>query len=439
MNVWVVKTSEMLAGDNGNGRLLRSGIIAHILDERGHDVTWWMSTFDHANRRNRFQQDQQSAFGTRGQIRMIYSPGYKASISMGRLVDHSVWGSRFARAIRAAAPPDVIFCAYPTIEAASVCVRYGRSHNIPVVLDLRDMWPDIFLERVPAALLPLARMVMWPLARRARLALAGATALFGITEDFLQWGLGLAGRARTAWDGAFPLAYPRTDLNSSPAGEPEAALFWDSQGVSEQSAFNVVLVGSITRRRFELDAVLAAARALQAEERPVRFIIAGDGDDLPMYRENCRDCSNVIFPGWLSKPQIQVLLGRAHLGLVPYRNSADLVISIPNKVAEYFAAGLPVATCLRGTLSRLLQERQCGLPFSESEPQSLVALVRTLRDDEALRGRLAANASATFQESFVAEAVYGRLSDRLQAIADAHGPQMKGLPRSGIKAGGFSF
>ena len=32
MNVWVVKTSEMLAGDNDNGRLLRSGMIAHMLD-----------------------------------------------------------------------------------------------------------------------------------------------------------------------------------------------------------------------------------------------------------------------------------------------------------------------------------------------------------------------------------------------------------------------
>ena len=145
MNVWVVKTSEMLASDNGNGRLLRSGMVAHMLDERGHQVTWWMSTFDHANRRHRYRRDTRTYFGARGIIRMIPSPGYQASISLQRLVDHSIWGRGFARAIRSAAPPDVIFCAYPTIEAASVCVRFGRRHGIPVVLDLRDIWPDIFL------------------------------------------------------------------------------------------------------------------------------------------------------------------------------------------------------------------------------------------------------------------------------------------------------
>ena len=203
-----------------------------------------------------------------------------------------------------------------------MCAVWIQRHNT-VVLDLRDMWPDIFVERVPAPLMPVARAALWPLTARARAALAGATALFGITDDFLHWGLKLARRERTAWDDSFPLGYPRSDFNSnSQAGDAYAAGFWDSLGITRENAFNVVLVGAITRRRFELDAVLAAARELQHDPRSVRFVIAGDGDDLPMYRESARDCSNVVFPGWLSRPQIQALLARAHLGLVPYRNTA---------------------------------------------------------------------------------------------------------------------
>lgn len=424
MRVWVVKTSEMLATDNDNGRLLRSGLVAHMLEARGHEVTWWMSTFDHANRRQRAHQDTVRGFGAHGTICMLYSPGYRRSVSLARVRDHSLWGRAFERALRAPPPPDIILCAYPTIEAAAVCVRYGRRHGVPVVLDLRDMWPDIFAESAPAPLRPLLHAALWPWRARARAALRGATALFAITEEFLSWGLGLAARERRGADEAFLLAYPESA--NTDAGAAAAVEFWDRLGVPAGSGCNVVLVGSMTRRRFEMETVLGAARELQGDPEPVKFVLAGDGDDLPRYRMMARGCSNVVWPGWLSAAQIHELLRRAYLGLVPYRNSPDLVMSVPNKVGEYFAAGVPVASCLRGTLARLLASERCGLSFEASDPQSLARLVRGLRADAAQRQELSANARRVYREELAAGAVYGRLIDRLQEIAAATGAPCAG-------------
>ena len=87
----------------------------------------------------------------------------------------------------------------------------------------------------------------------------------------------------------------------------------------------------------------------------------------------------------MNAAQIRALLSRAQLGLVPYRNTPDLIMSVPNKVGEYLAAGVPVAACLQGTLARLLSVRHCGLQFEAREPASLVTLVRRLRDDAHLR------------------------------------------------------
>ena len=420
MNVWVVKTSEMLATDSGNGRVLRSGMVAHMLDAAGHSVTWWMSTFDHANRRNRAPCDTTVPFGTHGSIRMIHSPGYKESVSLARARDHALWGRAFRRAIEAEPSPDIIFCAYPTIEAATVCVRLGKERGIPVVVDLRDMWPDIFSERAPAALRPVAQAALWPLRARARAALRGATALFAITEEFLSWGLSFARRPRREWDAAYLLAFPAAAVpQPDDATAPGAARFWEERGVIRDGAFNVVLVGSMTKRRFEMETVIAAARELQHDKERVKFILAGDGDDLAGYRELARGCDNVIFPGWLKAAQISELLARAHLGLVPYRNSPDLVMSVPNKVGEYFAAGVAVATCLDGTLARLLSAYSCGLQFAADSPGSLVQLVRQLRSDEPRRLALSANARTAYQEELSAETVYGRLIARLEAIVAA--------------------
>ncbi len=418
MKVWVVKTSEMLASDNRNGRLMRSGIIAHMLDVRGHEVTWWMSTFDHANRRSRCAADTTIAYGSRGTIRMLHSPGYRTSVSFARLLDHTLWGRRFERAIEAAPLPDVVLCAYPTIEAALICARFGQRHRVPVVMDLRDMWPDLFAELAPPSMRRIAWAMLAPLRARAAEALRKATALFAITEEFLEWGLKLAGRGRGELDGAFAQAYPLANLEPADAAEANAARqFWDRHGISPASAFNVVLIGSITGRRVEMDAVLAAARVLQHDARPVRFVIAGDGDDLELYRQRARDCHNVVFTGWLRLAQIRELLARAQLGLVPYRNTPDYIMSVPTKAAEYFAAGVPVATSLRGTLPRLLRERGCGRQFEAADPGGLVALVRTLRDDPAQCRELSVNAQQTFRSEFVAEIVYARLIERLETIA----------------------
>lgn len=354
---------------------------------------------------------------------MIASPGYGSSISWRRLRDHRIWGRRFARAIRSAPAPDVIFCAYPTIEAASVCAEYGRERGIPVVIDLRDMWPDIFLEAAPAPLRPLARAAISPLRARARRALREAAALFGITEEFLRWGLELAKRPRSSLDGAFPLAYPDPRLTTVAAEDRlESSRYWDGLGVRGEDAFNVVVIGSMTKRRYEMDAVLVAARELAVEAKPVKFIIVGDGEDLPAYRRAAEGCPNILFPGWLGVARIRELLSRAHLGLVPYRSTPDLVISIPNKVGEYLAHGVPVASCLPGTLARMLREKSCGLSYDSSDPRSLVRVICALRDDERLHAALRTSARSVFEQDLSAEKVYTRLADHLEEIVSCGRP-----------------
>ncbi len=169
---------------------------------------------------------------------------------------------------------------------------------------------------------------------------------------------------------------------------------------------------------------------MQHDARQVKFILAGDGDDLQEYRREGADCANVDFPGWLSAAQIRALLERAHLGLVPYRNTPDLVMSVPNKVGEYFAARRSGGD---------LPARHPGAPVGAASlwdavratsPQTLVALVRRLRDDAELCRELSANARLTYREELSGTQVYGRMIARLEAIAAA------GVDRSIGSAGG---
>ena len=55
----------------------------------------------------------------------------------------------------------------------------------------------------------------------------------------------------------------------------------------------------------------------------------------------------MLFPGWVNKPEIWILMRIAQVGLAPYRSTEDFIISIPNKAIEYMSAGLPVISSLK--------------------------------------------------------------------------------------------
>jgi hypothetical protein len=46
MNIWLVQTGELLPLDEGVKKM-RIALLADILVERGHNVFWWASAFDH--------------------------------------------------------------------------------------------------------------------------------------------------------------------------------------------------------------------------------------------------------------------------------------------------------------------------------------------------------------------------------------------------------
>ena len=40
-----------------------------------------------------------------------------------------------------------MFVGYPPIEIAKVMIDYCNRNRIPVLLDVKDLWPEIFVER----------------------------------------------------------------------------------------------------------------------------------------------------------------------------------------------------------------------------------------------------------------------------------------------------
>ncbi len=110
----------------------------------------------------------------------------------------------------------------------------------------------------------------------------------------------------------------------------------------------VAFTGSLSRQ-FDFEPVIRAAEALR--DVPLRFIIAGSGEsECALRAPAAASVPNMTLVCRIAgRAELAALLGSATLGIAPYISTWDFEASIPNKVIEYLAWGLPrIVSGLRG-------------------------------------------------------------------------------------------
>jgi glycosyltransferase involved in cell wall biosynthesis len=416
----LVKLGEPLPSDPGTPRLLRTGLLAAMLAARGHEVCWWTSSVDHVRRSQRVGSSTTEEAASGERTRILWGPAYRHSVSVRRVIHHRWVAASFRREILLAPRPDIVLCAYPTIELAEAAVEYGRRHGVPVILDLRDMWPDLFLGLLPPWLRPAGRAALAPEFRRARRAIDGAFALTGITDEFIRWGRSLGTRGEGPWDRAFHLSTPERDFGATILAEAER--FWDGRGVAAGLPFVASFVGTMSPR-MEHGALIDAARLASARIGPgFRLVLCGEGAQRAQLTALARTIPGVIVPGHVDAAHVRVLLQRSTCGLLPYPDADDFRISIPNKVGEYLGAGLPIASSAPGTTARLLAEHGCGFTYPNGDGKALfLGWSSWFQDRDGHMARRRA-ARQLYEARFDAGVVYGSMCRWLESIAGAPSP-----------------
>lgn len=434
MHVWLVKIGESLPLFHPSDRQHRMGILARHLSNAGHSVVWWNSTFHHASKRHEVDGDQRIEVSPKLTYRLLRGMSYSRNVSLSRLADHWLIGRKFRHYADTEARPDIVVCSFPTIDLSDEATRYGKRNGVPVLLDIRDLWPDVMLDVIPAAIVPLGRVALAPYFRMARRACSQATGILGITREFVEWGVRLAGRKQSPIDRYFPLV---NDVEQPPQAEVESARNrWAALGLRDTD-FIACFVGIMgTRRLLDLDTVIAAAKELQHVAPTCKFVLCGTGDSFEHYRRAARGCDNVVMPGWVDRAAIWTLVRMASVGLIPGTNTFSLVMSYPNKTVEYLSAGLPIVSGLGGALSRLLAEWHCGVTYPEGDHVMLAMEIRKLAEDRGKLDRMKTQAAILYRTEFDAKQIYEEMVGHIEDVAQlGFGRTESSCPRSATEEG----
>lgn len=415
MNIWILEISDFLPGLDGDNRLYRAGLLAKALVGAGHTVLWWSSTFNHQRRRQRFDSSVTVEMSDNYRLRLLHGPGYKRSVSYARIRHNRAVAREFALEVESIVDekPDVIYACLPTLEVCEQAILYGAKHQVPVVVDVREIWPDAYLTIFPLWLRPMFKLLLRGEFSRARRILGRATAILSTSATYLNWGLRIAGRRPGPSDKWFALG---ADIDENLLSDGHLQSLQLPNGmVLEKRFFYITYVGTFTSH-INYRTIIQVARELSKRGRKdVHFLFVGDGDHRQAIEKGAKGLDNFHVTGWCEKALVYKILGISSVAIAPYFFPYDTTLS--NKPFEYMAAGLPIITSLKGELKSIIESESIGFHYPADNPKVLMDRIDWLLAQPEERKAMGRRGRRLFEQRYNAGQVYQDFAQHLVSIA----------------------
>jgi glycosyltransferase involved in cell wall biosynthesis len=405
MNIWLIQTGESLPIKD-NIKKMRTAFLADKLIEKGHSVLWWASAFDHLKKNWISKKDIIINRNDRYKIFTLKGIGYKKNISFTRFIDHKIIAHKFKKLTFKMQKPDILVVSTPPYDLAYEAVIFAKKKNIPIIVDIRDEWPDLFLTHLPKCFHNIARILLIKEFKMIKYICAKATSLVSMMNSLLNWGLLKAKRGRNKNDKVFYIGAKKSNTSETKLAEE----FSNFKKISKNN-FVVFFIGTFCRNNDPSIIVDCAKKLLN---KNIYFVVAGDGELCHKIKTRTIGLTNVLIPGWLSEAKIISLLKYSHIGVcsTPYTRNA-----FPNKVFTYLSAGLPTVSAFQGDLKMMIDKYNIGLYYPPNDVNELANCIMRLYDNSELYKEMSDNAKKIFDEKFDADKIYTEYVKHIEKVA----------------------
>jgi glycosyltransferase involved in cell wall biosynthesis len=264
--------------------------------------------------------------------------------------------------------PDVVMGTTPPIFQAISAWLLSVIHRRPLLLEVRDLWPefaiDIGLLRNPI-LIRLSRWLESFLYTRADHILVNSPAYC----DYLV-GKGVAGqKVSLIPNGADPTMFDPDE---------RGAEFRRQHGCEDKFVFTYA--GAIGLAN-DIDQLMKAAAALRSRE-DIAILIVGDGKERKRLERMAAELelNNVVFTGALPKSSMKQVLAASDACIAILKNIPMFTTTYPNKVFDYMAAGRPTLLAIDGVIRKVIEAAQGGIFVPPGQPDLLAAAMKRMAD-----------------------------------------------------------
>ena len=407
MRLWIVSVGEPLPVDGVNTRLRRMGNLALFASKQDVHVEWFSVSFDHYKKVQRCKNDADFEISNKFILHLVDSVPYKRNVSLARIRHHKEAGKAIYNRMKACEKPDVIIASMEPLEVSNAAVTYAQQNNVPCIVDVRDLWPEIYYDVIPRSLHWALDFYVKACAKMLNYTMGHCDSIVGLSNGFLEYGLKYAKRERTSNDAVYPIAYPCNDYS---VYKEKLQEYWGKYGIQETD-FLVIFLGNFGDQ-FKFGEIIEASKHFESVHN-IKFVLCGNGKHEEEVKKTVG--SNVIIPGWIEKEQIFSLMANASIGIAPYINSMNYRLNTPNKFGEYLSAGLPIAVSVSGEMEDLLNQHECGSVYRDAT--DLIELIEKYYHNDELLSQHSANARALYENLFNADNSNQKLLDHIIKIS----------------------
>ena len=167
---------------------------------------------------------------------------------------------------------------------------------------------------------------------------------------------------------------------------------------------HIVYVGFITKIR-GIDLLVKAVSQFIARvdgDRGITVDIIGTGlakKEIESLVNELGLSDHITVHGWLDHNEVKAIMAKANVGALTYRFCGHWNHTIPNKIFDYMASGLPVLSTNVIPIARILNSVGCGLTTINGDIDEITANLISLTDFE-LRNDLGSKGQAAILNSF---------------------------------------
>jgi glycosyltransferase involved in cell wall biosynthesis len=360
----------------------------------------------HAGYANRFSPQTEQVDG----LRVVRVWTYLAPNAgfLRRIVNYLSYTLFAVLAALRMARPDVVVATSPQFFCGWAGVVVSKIKSAPLVLEIRDLWPES-IEAVGALRnRPLLKLLEW-LERRMYLA---AQRIVAVGEGY---------RAKILEKVAIPerisVITNGVDLERFVPQPPDPRWLhvWEME-----NKFVCSYIGTIGMAH-GLEVVIGAAQILRDKGRAdIAFCLVGDGATRKQLEESSRQVGLeglIRFTGLLPKEEMPGVLASSNACLIHLKKCDLFQTVIPSKLFETMAMERPIILGVAGEAAEIVRAAEAGLEMIPESPRSLAECVEHLADHPKLTDALGRQARAFVGAHYTRDVLAERMLKLLHEAA----------------------
>lgn len=377
MNVWIVNH---YAIPPSMGGLVRHYYFSKYLEKNGHHVKIFTSSKIHNTDINMISDHSLYCENVIDGVEYTFvrSRDYKGN-GIDRILNMIDLPFKMWRAMKCfwkKQIPDVIYTSSPDLFVAFFALCFARKHQIPVVVEVRDLWPESIVEyRGMSRNNPLIQILY----QLEKLIYIKADKLIFTMEGGKDYIID------KKWDNKIALdkvEYVNNGVSIEEFDENVKKYILNDPDLNNEGTFKVVYVGSIRKANNVGSLVKVAAELKRQGEKNISILIYGDGTEKVPLEKECREkqLDNIRFKGKIEKKYVPYILSKSNLNILNYKQASTWKYGgSQNKQFEYLASGSPICANVKMGYS-IIEKFQCGVEEDITTTKHYVDIIRAYKN-----------------------------------------------------------